>query len=492
MKILILNPPAENTIPEYPRGDGRKYVETEDFGAFPPLGALYVLSYLEKNSSGHDYYFKDCVGERLSHEGLKQYIASIKPDIIGITSFTIALIDVCLAARNARAVAPGVHICMGGHHPIAFPFQAAKLKEFDSIVVGEGEQAFTELVAALQNGMDITAIKGVYTSGSIERFRGQKCADKRFGSFACVPPAYVENLDLIPEPNRKYIQHIKYHSVVGVTDRLATIISTRGCPYLCTFCDVPYKQYRRRSIEKVVDEIETCLESGYREFHFYDDLFNISSQKVIGFCDELEKRRLKITWDFRGRVNTVTRESLERAKRAGCRMISFGVETGTDEGLIELKKGTTVEKVVEVFGWCRELGIKTIADFMIGLPFEKSREDALKSIDFLVRLDPDYAQVLILMLLPNTEIFEQAEKKGIVKRQKWEEFSLNPSLDFRIDYWEEWLSHKELIKLQSEAYRRYYLRIRYVLRSICTTKTTHEFKMKAKAFMKLATRGQSD
>ena len=485
MKVLILNPPSENTLPEFPNEKGEEFIETQDFGSFPPLGALYVLSYLEKNSTGHSLSFIDCIGEQITHEKLSKVIRSIKPDIVGITSFTISLIDVCMAAVTVRKEVPEVHICLGGHHPIAFPFEAAQLKEFDSIIVGEGEKAFTELVTALETKDDITKISGVYTSESIKKWENNTFKDNRFLSNVMVPPAYIDDVNQLPFPNRSFIKNIKYNSVLGVSDKLATIITSRGCPYHCTYCDVPYKRYRGRDIKKVVDEIEQCLEMGYEEFHFYDDLFNITPEKVIEFADEVEKRELTFQWDFRGRVNSVTRESLVRAKKAGCRLISFGVETGSNEGLKFIKKKTTVEKIKQVFQWCRELKIKTVADYMIGFPFEKSKEDILKNIDFLIDLDPDYGQISILCLYPNTELFNKAEQRGLIEKGKWEDFSINPSSDVFIDHWEEFLSTSELVELQKIGYRKFYMRPTYILRSILQTKSYYEFKTKLKGALKL-------
>lgn len=473
MKILLLNSLNENVLPEYPDEKGESYIDTKDFGRFPPLGLLYILTYLENNTSGHELYFKDCIAEAISYKDLESIISRIRPDIVGITSFTVSMVDVCKTAKVIRRIIPDAHICLGGHHPIAFPFQAAGLEEFDSVIVGEGEVAFTRLVNTLQIKGDITRIPGVYTSDSIK-----KCAS--------VKPEYIEDIDSLPAVNRSFIRHIDYHSTVGKTDKLATIITSRGCPYRCAFCSVPYKKYRQRSIPKVLDEVEDCLRMGYEEFHFYDDLFNITPHKVIDFSEEVKKRKLKFIWDFRGRVNTVTKESLEKAKEAGCRMVSFGVETGSDEGLRVLNKDTTVEKTKEVFRWCRELKIKTIADFIIGLPTERTRGDILKNIDFLIDLDPDYTQISLLCLYPNTEIYDQALKKGLVKSGKWEKFSQCPTKEYEIDHWEEFLTTREMVELQKIGYKRYYLRLSYIIRSILNTESMYEFISKIKGFLKLS------
>lgn len=488
MRILLLNPPAEFTVPEYANREKpteNQALGTEDFGLFPPLGLLYILAALRQKTPEHELFFLDCIAEHAGHAQLSARIAAIRPDVVGITSFTMALYDVCHAARTIRAVCPDAHLCMGGHHSIAFPFEAAALPEFDSIVVGEGENAFPALIKALSRKEAFTSIPGVYTKASIQQHGKLSPPDSRFLTQNIVPPAYIENIDLLAPPDRSVIQHIKYHSIVGVSDRLATMISSRGCPYHCTYCDVPFKQYRERSLVSVADEIRGCLDMGYDEVHFYDDLFNITSERVIAFCDETVRRGYRFTWDFRGRVNSVTRESLLRAKAAGCRMISFGVETGSDEGLRLLRKNSTTEQIRRVFRWCRELGIVTIADFMIGMPFERSSEDVRRNVDFLLELDPDYAQFSILSLFPNTEMFAEAAARGLIAPERWEAFARNPALDFNVDHWEEFLSISQLLGLQKEAYRRFYFRPRYIWRSLISTSSWHEFTAKLNGVYKL-------
>ena len=488
MKVLIINPPDENTVVEHPDEKGIQFLEGDDFGDFPPLGAVYVLSYLEQKCPHHDLFFIDCVGEKASHQQLRKKIVEIRPDIVGITSFTISMVDVCKAARTVRKVVPHAHICLGGHHPIAWPFQAAQIPEFDSIVVGEGEIAFAELVTAIEQEKSFTDILGVYTKESIEKLRGEPIRDNRFLSKVIVPPAYIEDVDSLPIPNRKFIRHIKYHNILGVTGNLATILSSRGCPYLCTFCDVPYKRYRPRDIDLVLDEVEQCMELGYEEFRFYDDLFNINHHKVMEFCEAIERRNLEFAWDFRGRVNGVTRESLARARKNGLRMIAFGVETGSDEGLKILKKATTTEKIEKAFKWCRELGILTVADYIIGHSFEKSKSDIRKNIDFLVKLDPDYAQISILTLYAGTALFDEAVSAGLVSREKWKNWAMNPKPGLIVDHWEEHVSLAELVKEQKRAYRRFYFRPKYIFRSAIKTRSLYELSSKISgAFMLLNT-----
>lgn len=488
MRILLLNPPAEYTAREYvdpanPADQG--LLETSDFGLFPPLGLLYILAALKEAAQEHEVFFLDCIAEKVGQRELGQRVADIRPDLVGLTSFTVSMYDVCLAARSIRALFPSVHLCLGGHHPIAFPFEAAQLPEFDSIIVGEGEGAFPALAKALAAGADFTGIGGVYTADSILRYQGQMLTDERFLTRRMPPPAYVEDLDTLAPPDRTVISHLNYRSIVGASDRLATMISSRGCPCSCTYCDVPYKKYRQRSIAAIVDEIGSCLDMGYEEIHFYDDLFNITPERVIAFSDEIIRRGYRFAWDFRGRVNTVTYDSLVKARAAGCRMISFGVETGSDEGLQLLKKNCTIAQIRQVFQWCRSLGILTIADFMIGLPFEKIAADVKRNIGFMLEIDPDYAQVSILSLFPHTELFADAARRGLIRAERWQEFARAPRPDFHLDHWEESLGMAELLRLQKEAYRRFYFRPRYIWRSLLATCSWHEFSAKLQGALKL-------
>ncbi|MBS29109.1 MAG: hypothetical protein CL566_09360 [Alphaproteobacteria bacterium] len=484
MRVLLINPPAENTVIENPDEHGDEFLEADAFGDFPPLGALYVLSHLEEKTD-HECFFIDCIAERMSYPRLRQRIEEIQPDVVGITSFTVCLMDVVLTARLAREIIPNVHLTLGGHHPIAYPKEAAELPEFDTIVVGEGEEVFTELVECLAKGEDFQHIRGVYTNQSIQKYLANPTRDKRFLARVTVPAAYVEDIEQLPMVNRKYIRHLRYQNILGVTDDLATILSSRGCPYLCTFCDVPIKSYRERSPKAVVDEIEACLEMGYTEFRFYDDLFNITADKVIQLCDEMDSRGVKVDWDFRGRVNTVSREMLVRAKASGLRMISFGVETGTDEGLRALRKGTNTTKVRNAFEWCRELGILTVADYIIGHPFEKTPFDIERSVNFLMDLDPDYAQISVLKLYPNTEMYDNAVEQGVIPPGRWQEFATNPSKDFIVDHWDEHMDLATLVRLQKRAYRRFYFRPNYIMRSARQTRSWIEFKSKVNGALKL-------
>jgi radical SAM superfamily enzyme YgiQ (UPF0313 family) len=223
---------------------------------------------------------------------------------------------------------------------------------------------------------------------------------------------------------------------------------------------VPFKTQRRRDPKLVVDEMEICVAQGYEEIHFYDDLFNIIPRRVIDICDEIDKRNLKVVWDFRGRVNGIDEESIKRFKKAGGRLISFGIETATQEGLKLLRKGSKIKQNIDALKLCKKYGIVTLADFMIGLPHERSYDDVLKNIKTLTYdYRPDYAQFSILNLYPNTEVHDQAVAKGLTKDGKWNEWARDPlNSKIKVDHWDEFVTWGQLLELQKKAYRIFYLR----------------------------------
>ena len=174
------------------------------------------------------------------------------------------------------------------------------------------------------------------------------------------------------------------------------MVTSRGCPYRCTFCNTPRHRYRVQSPERVCDEIESCIKLGIREIYFVDDTFNITNQRVHDLCDEIIRRGLKFSWTVRFRVKGVDRPLLLKMKEAGCSRIQLGVEQGTEEGLLRLKKDVTSKEIEQAFRLCREVGMNTVVYFMIGTPVERTRQDVLDTIEYSIRLKPDFVMYNIL------------------------------------------------------------------------------------------------
>lgn len=467
MKVLLVNPPRENEI----IANNPPIIE-EERGHNPPLGLLYIAAYLEKHTS-HQLEVLDTQVEGLSYAELKHIVAQKKPDVVGITAMTLTLLDVMKTVQIVKELDKETKVVLGGPHPHIYPEETANLPGVDFVVVGEGEIAFTELVENIESVERLRKVKGLVFKLDGELVRT-----------GLRPP--IDDLDTLPHPARHLTPYWKYSSLLAKRSPVTTTFTSRGCPYRCTFCDRPVlgKGFRARSANNVVDEMEQCLSMGIKEFLIYDDTFTLDRRRVFDICDQIIERRLNIGWDMRSRVNTVTREMLRTLKSANCERIHYGVEAGTEKILKVLKKGITLEQAKEAFKMTKEAGISTLAYFMIGAPTE-TRQDILQTIEFAKALEPDFAHITILTPFPATALYNQGLKEGVLERDFWRELATHPSEGFEPKYWEKELTREELLELLDQAYRSFYLRPTYVVRSLLKTRSLGEMARKTKAGLKL-------
>ena len=297
---------------------------------------------------------------------------------------------------------------------------------------------------------------------------------------------FIENLDVLPFPARNLTPFKKYFSVVSSRSPVTTMFTSRGCPYKCLFCDRPQvgKNFRARSAENVVDEIELCQNMGIKEIFIYDDTFAVDRQRVIDICRRIKEKRLAIAWDIRTRVNTVDVELLLAMKETGCQRIHYGVEAGTQKILNVLRKGITLKQAQQAFALTKKAGIQTAAYFMIGSPTE-TREDILQTIKFMKKLNPDYAHITVATPFPATDLYDLALEEGVIKSDVWRGFALNPAPGFIPPVWDKELSRDELYSLLKIAYRSFYLRPNFVFKKIFQLKSPGELLTKSRAALRL-------
>lgn len=466
MKVLLINPPIKNIISlEMPL-----FIRQNE-GLFPPLGLMYIASYLKKHVDC-DVRILDTLAERMDYEAIEEYVRNFKPDIVGITAHTHNLIDVILVVNIIKKIDKKIHVCLGGAHANIFAKESIEIAGVDSVVLGDGEKTFASLIKSIGEGPDLRKVKGVIFKQGTEHISTGSGED-------------IEDLDTLPFPDRTLLNNNKYYSILGRKSKMTTMISSRGCPYRCTFCSTPKGFYRMRSSANVADEIEACVELGIDEIHFVDDTFNVNIDRAINICNEIKKRRFKIRWSFRARIDKITEDLIRSAKESGCDRIHLGVETSTDEGLKKLKKDVTLEQIRCVFKWTRYLGIKTVAYFLIGCPDERRREDVLRTISFSKEIDPDFALYNILTPYPSTEIYEEILSKGGSATDCWKEFASNPKVDFKPKLCEESLPREELVSLLNLAYREFYLRPRFLFRIMAVPQNLSTFTRRLKAALRI-------
>ena len=469
MNILLINPPSENEI----IGNNPEIIE-EERGYNPPLGLLYIAGYLEAHSS-HKVQFMDCQVEEFSYAQVKEYLQKRDFDVVGLTAMTFTLLDVMETIRLVKEINPKARIVLGGPHPHLYPKETLSLGGVDFIVLGEGEKTFLKLLENLDSPQKLKKIPGlVFRDGDEFVHTGN--------------PPFIEDLDALPFPARHLSPYEKYDSLLAKRTPVTIMMTSRGCPYQCAFCDRPQlgKRFRARSVQNVVDEIEACTRMGIFEFIMYDDTFTVKRDRAMGICDEIVRRGLDIGWDIRARVDTIDEELIIKLKAAGCRGIHYGVEAGTTRMLKALNKGITLERVEEVFKMTRKHGLMTLGYFMIGNPGE-TREEIFETFAFSRKLDADFIHMTILTPFPGTKIYFDGLKSGIIRKDYWREFAENPTRDFIPPHWDENFTLDELRELLVIGYKQFYTRPGYILKRLMRIESFGEFKRKVRAGIKVIT-----
>ncbi|MBI5241032.1 MAG: radical SAM protein [Elusimicrobia bacterium] len=428
-QIVLINPPIPGKNPSL---------------RIPSLGLGYLASSLRQ--AGMEAAVIDAAALGLDHDAVARRVASLNPDIVGITATTPLSGS---AYQLAKALRPHARwLILGGAHPSALSRRIFEhCPELDYGFRGEAEESFPRFAKALLAGERRTDFPGLIT----------KDQDS--------PPASVRDPDRLPFPAWDLMPMDRYRHPLFPGERLATVFSSRGCPYQCIFCDktVCGAKYRPRGPRSVVAELEALRSRhGVTAFMFYDDLFSLDRERVIAICRLILERGLKIRWKCECRVNTVDAELLSWMKKAGCVQVAFGIETAHQKGLDWLRKGIKVGQVQDAVAHTRQAGIGVLGYFILGLPVQDYEEE-LETVDFAVRLGLDYAQFASLSPFPGTPLYDLAQEKGWYKEGPGvapEEYGDTRPL-LITDYWTE----ARLKRIMNQAYRRFYLRPGYILKT---------------------------
>jgi radical SAM superfamily enzyme YgiQ (UPF0313 family) len=431
----------------------------------PPLGLLYIASYLI-NRTNHEVAVLDAQTEELTYEEIEDQISTFRPDVVGITAYTLNLLDTLEIARRAKKVNPDVFVVVGGPHAFIYPKETAGLEAVDFVISGEGEEAMAELVNALEAGTSLENIRGLHF--------------KKNGEVYSTPTRdVISDLDALPFPARSLLQIEKYRFVTAHGVPATTMITSRGCLARCSFCNVPYHFVRERSPRNIIAEMLECQEMGIGEIKFYDDSFNYSESRTIKLAQEIINSGVKMKYSITARVDKVSPKMLELLRESGCIRIGYGIEAGDDKSLKTLRKGATVEMARRAVKMTKDAGIEVLAFFIIGIPGQ-TRDDVKKTIDFAIELDPDFVIITPLVLFPATELYEKALKAGAFP-DFYHEFAQAPCPTEQLAYWSNPLSFEEVQKLMKLAYRKFVFRPRYIWKQAKKIATFEDFTGKIRA-----------
>lgn len=457
-KILLIYPPS----PVMNRED-RCQQPTKELLVIPPLppsDLMYLAAVAEK--AGLEAKIAD-----YSQGGdLEADLKDFQPDYLLINVATPTFKNDISVTSKAKEICPDIVTIAKGAAFLTVAFEVMYFaKDLDIIIQGEAEETLREIL----EGKPYSAILGIYYHDDIRvKFTGAR--------------PFIEDLDSIPFPARHLVDNNIYRRP-DTGEVQAVVKVSRGCPYHCFFClatPVSGAKVRKRSPQNIVDELRECVEIyGIKNFLFWSDIFNIDKEWVMELCQLIIDSGLDITWSANTRADTADEEMAEMMYKAGCRLVSIGVESGSQEMLEHIGKRITLDDVrltVKIF---KKFGIKIYNYFVIGLPWE-TEETVEDTIDFAIELDSDFISFYTATPLPGTKFYDYArENKLIDSDTSFKSAYFYPSVNSHH------LTKDEVFKLHKRAIKKFYLRPSYILKMLLKIRSFTEFKNYFKAGMGL-------
>jgi radical SAM superfamily enzyme YgiQ (UPF0313 family) len=413
-----------------------------------PLGLGYLAGTLR--AAGHQVGIFDAAVEE---ETLEDVVARNGYEMIGITAVTPLIVDAWAMAKRAKGM--GLTTVLGGPHLTLMPEESISPEhpEVDYVVKGEAEESIIELVDALEGRRPMETVHGLYWRSG--------------GEMVVNAPARLHpNLDEIPYPAHDLFKIERYTNLQPLTDgldkkaRAYTIMTSRGCPYKCTYCSKPITgdTWRARSVDNVIGEWRWLVRDlKATEIGLTDDIWNLKLDRAKELCRRIAAEGLNtVPWvTVHGmKVNHADPELFQLMKAAGCKRVGFGVESGDTHILRNVvKKSQSLDQVRNAFKWAREAGLQTMGFFIFGMP-EENEETMEKTIQLALELDPDLANFMLATPYPGTEMYDIIQKYGNIYANEWEDYAIHSDkARFTMPDYDPDL----VVRKWKEAYRRFYL-----------------------------------
>ncbi len=452
MKVLLLNPPF---LPKFSR-QSRSPCVTKGGTFYIPYFLAYCAGAVEK--AGFETKLADAVAGCWDKEQTVQFAKEFNPDLIVIDTSTPSIVNDMQVADTLKIALPDSHITLVGTHPTALPDETLKKCNANSVCRGEYDYTVRDLATALEKKKDMKTIEGLsYKDGKKIVHNTQR--------------ELIKNLDELPFVSEVFLRHfgkegIKKYFYASLRWPQTTLLTARGCPYNCLFCNSPMKHsYRARSIESVVAELEYIQKEMpfVKEIMFEDETFPAVKERTIKLCDEIVKRKIKLKWSCNARVNTDL-ETLKAMKRAGCRLMCVGFEASEKEVLDSIDKKTTKDMQMEFMKNSRKAGILVNGCFIFGLPSD-TKETMRRTLEFAKQLNCDTAQLYPLMVYPGTAAYEWAKENNFVTSEDYSKW-LTPDGQMTTTLSRPGMSRDELLAFCDLARKEYYMRAGYIIPKI--------------------------
>jgi len=432
MKICLISPPYYSAV------------KSVIGASSPPLGLAYLASTLRRN---HEVKVIDSNILDYTMDDVRRELKNFYPDVVGVTSVTPSISNAYEVAKIAKEVREDCKVIMGGPHATFLSTQTLnECRYVDVVVKGEGEKTAEEIMMAFEGKQHLEDVKGITFR------RGGQIIDNE-------PRPFIKNIDDIPFPSVDLLPMDKYQ-FNGV--KYTAMLTSRGCPFGCSFCSSSRLfggYWRGRSPENVIEEMRILYEKyKIRNIEFVDDTFTLDQKRAEKICDEIIKRGWDVSWGASSRVDTLSKELVEKMKRAGCWIIYLGIESGSQQILDAIGKRITVEQAKKAVKIVKDAGIQVLGSFIIGF-LQDTVETIKETIKFAKSLNLDYAQFSILTPYPGTPIYDYALKNNLLLTKDWPRYTaLEPVMKIP------GVPGRQLKKLLQNAYLSFYLRPSMVLK----------------------------
>lgn len=369
---------------------------------FIPHGLASIAAYLSKY--GYKINYID-IRKIKSWDDFQKTIIEDKSIVYGITSTTVDFGNAITCAKLIKELKNDSKIIVGGVHPTLKPEDALKFDFFDHVVCGEGEIAILEILESIEYGINIGRL-----------VKGTPC-----------------NLSEIPHIDRELFNHKEGEMIHPFINDMripsATIITSRGCPFNCNFCQPAEREIfggkvRLRDVGDVIDElVEIKGKYGLQSFLIHDDLFLISKKRIEKFGELYKESGVDAEFYCQGRVDLIIKykKQIKMLADIGLKGILIGFESGSDKVLKFINKGSTVEQNLEAAKICKELGIKIWANYMFGLPNE-SYVEMIKTALMISKIKPEYHSSALFTPYPKTNLYEYCKKNDLLRITNYSEY----------------------------------------------------------------------
>ena len=457
-KILLIYPPS----PVLNRED-RCQQPTKDLLVIPPLpptDLLYLASIAEQ--VGLEAYVRD-----YSLGGdFEQDLNDIQPDYLLANIATPTLENDINCFKIAKKILPKVINIAKGAVFLTYNSEIMlKNKEINYIISGEAEETLKELLEGEKKPKDILGLW--YKEGFVAKFSGVR--------------PFIENLDTLPFPARHLIDNSIYRRPDN--NKVQAVIKvSRGCPHHCFFClatPTSGRKVRMRSPENIIAEIRECINKyNIRNFIFWSDIFNQDREWTVNLCEKIIKSGLKFTWSANTRADTADLKMAKLMHKAGCRLVSLGVESGSQFILDKIGKNITLDEIRDTVDAFKKAKIKIYNYFVLGLPWDDEATMS-KTIDFAIELDSDFVSFYTATPLPGTRFYNFIKNELHEEVESYENAYYAPCVSTYS------LSKEQIMEYHKKAVKAFYLRPMYILKMLLKIRSPYEIKSYFLAGMKI-------